>query len=177
MSIVVAGENFAERGEGPRPSKPGSYCKCRRGRPCVAKIRSITDLLAPNAANGRPPPIDLARQINVGVNVEVFAGAAPAEFGAGFYFVENQERAIFRGEVAKTFQETRLGHAEADIHQNGLKNDGGNFAGIFFEAPLDAAEVIEGGNGDVGRWRIWAHPIRRRRAWDFRCHRSRVRGA
>src|SRR5579863_136833 len=80
------------------------------------------------------------------MNVEVFAGASPAKFGSGFHFVEDQQRAVFRGEIAKTFQETGLRNAEADVHQNGFKNDRGNLAGIFLEAALDGGEIVESCN-------------------------------
>src|SRR6202051_1432434 len=84
------------------------------------------------------------------MNVEVFAVAAPAEFSAGFHFVEDEERAVLVGDVAQAFEEAGLGHAEADVHQNWFKNDRGNFAGIFFEAALDRSEIVEGGDLDIG---------------------------
>src|SRR5580704_9545216 len=91
---------------------------------------------------------------HVRMNVEVFRRAAPAEFSPGFYFVEYQERAIFRGEVAEAFQETGLGHAETNIHQDRLENDGGNLAGIFFESALDGGEIVERGDLHIGDSRL-----------------------
>src|SRR5271170_4408258 len=83
------------------------------------------------------------------MNVEIFTGAAPAEFGAGLYFVEDQERAVFRGDLAQTLQEAWFRHAEADVHKDWFENDRGNFAGIFFETAFDGSQVVEGGDEDV----------------------------
>ena len=47
-------------------------------------------------------------------------------------------------------QETGLRQTEAHVHQNGLENDGGDLAGVFAEAALDAAEIVEGGDNHVG---------------------------
>ena len=84
------------------------------------------------------------------MHAEIFAGAAPAEFRAGFHFVENQQRAVFVADLAQAFQEAGLRHAEADVHQNRFENDRGNLAGIFFEAALDRGEIVERGNHNVG---------------------------
>ena len=50
----------------------------------------------------------------------------------------------------RPLQEAGLRHAEADVHQDGLENDRGDLAGIFFEAALDRGEVVEGSDQDVG---------------------------
>ena len=115
------------------------------------EIRSITDLLVPNAAKGKPPPIDLARQIMSGCDAEVFARAAPSELCTGFHFVEDQQRAVFVADLAQALQETRLRHAETDVHQDRLEDDRGDFTGIFFEPTLDGGEIVKGRNR--ARWR------------------------
>src|SRR5580704_18307809 len=91
---------------------------------------------------------------HVRMNVEVFRRAAPTQLGTGFHFVEDQERAIFRGDVAEAFQESGLRHAEANIHQDRLENDSGNLAGIFFEAALDGSEIVERGDLYIGDSRL-----------------------
>ena len=73
-----------------------------------------------------------------------------AELRACFHFVEDQQRAVFVAEVAESLQESWLRNAEADVHQNRLEDDGRDLAGIFFEAPLDAMEIVEAGDDDVG---------------------------
>src|SRR5262249_25373168 len=47
-------------------------------------------------------------------------------------------------------QEMGLRHAETYVHQDRFKNDGGDFAGIFFEATFDGYQIVEGGNHHVG---------------------------
>src|ERR1035438_8037967 len=89
------------------------------------------------------------------MNAEVFAGAPPTEFAAGFDFVEDQQRAVFVADLAQAFQEAGLRNAEADVHENGLEDDRRNLVGILFETTLDSSEVIEGGDEHIsdGRFR------------------------
>ena len=87
---------------------------------------------------------------DVWLDTEKFAGAAPGEFRAGFYFVEDEQRAAPARNVAQTLKETRLGHTQTHVHQDGLENDGGDLAGIFLEAALNARKIVEGGNNNVG---------------------------
>src|SRR5262249_47540310 len=79
---------------------------------------------------------------HVRLDAEVFAGAAPAELRPGFYFVENEKRAVFGADVAQSLQKTGLWHAQPDVHQDGLENDGGNLPGELFEAVLDAGKAL-----------------------------------
>ena len=77
-------------------------------------------------------------------------GAAPAQLRAGFHFVEDQQRAVFGGNVAQPLQKAGLRHAQADVHQNRFQNDGRDLAGILLEAQLDAGQVVEGRSENVG---------------------------
>ena len=141
------------------------------------EIRSITDLLAPKAASGKASADRFGEADHVGLNVEVFAGAAPAEFGSGFYFVEDQERAVFGGEVAKSFQEAGLRDAEADVHENRFENDRGDLAGIFFEAALDGGEIVEGCDLHVVDCGLRHAESAGNGIWGYRCRRTPERAA
>src|ERR1035438_4498674 len=103
------------------------------------------------------------------MNAEVFAGAPPTEFAAGFDFVEDQQRAVFVADLAQAFQEAGLRNAEADVHENGLEDDRRNLVGILFEATLNGSEVVEGGNEYVsdGRFRHAAPARNRGRRMDI----------
>src|SRR5580765_1334132 len=88
----------------------------------------MTDLLVPNAARGKPPPIDLARQI--------MSGWTP------------------KYSLAPPLQETRLWNTETDVHENRFEDDRGNFAGIFLEPTLDGGEIVKGGNEHIRDGRL-----------------------
>ena len=109
----------------------------------------MTAFDVPKAASGKPPPIDFARQIMSGFTPKYSRRAAPAELGAGLHFVEDQQRAVLIAEFAQPFEEAGLRHAEADVHHDRLENDCRDFAGKLLEAMLDAAEIVEAGDGDV----------------------------
>ena len=103
----------------------------------------------PKAASGNPPANRLGEANHVGRDAVVFRGAAPTEFRAGLHFVEDQERAVLRRNLAQALQEAGLRHAQADVHQDRLENNRRDLPGIFLEAALDGAEVIEGCNRHV----------------------------
>ncbi len=92
----------------------------------------MTRLCVPKAASGNPPPIDFARQIMSGVTPKILQSSGPAEFRAGLDFVEDQQRAMLVAEFAQAFEKSLLRHAEADVHHDRLKNDGGDLVGIFW---------------------------------------------
>ncbi len=79
----------------------------------------------------------LGQTDHVRLHAKIFRGAAPSQFRAGLYFVEDQQCAILGGKIAQTLQETGLRHAQPNIHHDGFKNDGGNFARILLEAQFD----------------------------------------
>ena len=66
MRVVFAGENFGKRGQA-RSHRNRIGIVSAAVEDLVLRIRSITDVWAPNAASGNPPPIDFARQIMSGV--------------------------------------------------------------------------------------------------------------
>ena len=86
-------------------------------------------LLARSESSQRQSATDGFRQANhVRLHAEIFAGAAPRQLRTGFYFVEDQQRAVFGGDVAQTLQKALLRHAQADVHQNRLENDGSDLS-------------------------------------------------
>ena len=85
-----------------------------------------------------------------GVHAEILGGAAPAQLRAGLHFIEDQQRAVSGGNLAQSLKKAGLRHAQADVHQNRLENDGRDLAGILLEAQLDAGQIVEGRNQNVG---------------------------
>ena len=61
---------------------------------------------------------------------------------------------FFVAEFTQTFQEAGLRHAQADIHQDRLKNDRRNLARIFLEAQLDGCQIVERRDLHVGDSRL-----------------------
>ena len=94
----------------------------------------------PNAASGNPPPIDFARQIMSGVTPKYSEAPPQPSFAPGLHFVEDQQRAVFGGNVAQPFEEAGLRHAQSDVHQDRFENDRRDLAGIFLEAALDGCQ-------------------------------------
>ncbi len=120
----------------------------------------------------RQSAADRLRQADhVGRDAEVFRRAAPAKLGARLHFVEDQQRAVFGGNVAQPFEEARLRHAQSDVHQDGFENDRRNLAGMLLEAALDGCKIIEGRDDDVGDRLPWARPARREQTSDYECRR------
>ena len=65
---------------------------------------------------------------HVGLDVEVLAGSAPAQLGAGLHLVENEQRALAGADFAQTLKVARLRHADADVHHDGFEDNGRNLA-------------------------------------------------
>jgi hypothetical protein len=99
------------------------------------------------------------------MKAKIFAGAAPAQFRAGFDFVENEQRAVLVAYLAQAFQKTGPRHAEAHVHENRLENNRGNLAGILFEPPLDRGQIIERGDLYVGDGRLGHAETASDRGW------------
>ena len=118
------------------------------------EIRSITGAACAKRGQWQTAADGFRQANHVRLYAEVFAGAAPGKLCAGFHFVEDEQRAIFRGDIAQTLQKTGLRHAQADVHQNRLENNRGDLAGIFAETALDAAEIVEAGDDHVGERRF-----------------------
>src|SRR6202522_14933 len=141
VHVIIAGEDFAERGES------GGH----RNRIGVVGA-TVEDLVLRDEVHHGPAGADRSQgdasadrfgaADHVRLHVEILTGSAPAELGAGFYFVEDQERAVFRGQVAKALQKAGLRYAEADVHENWFQNDRGDLAGILFEATFDGGKVV-----------------------------------
>ncbi len=86
----------------------------------------------------RQTPTDrLGEADHVWYDAEIFRSPTPAEFRTGLDLIEDQQRALFRGDFAQSLQKSGLRHAQSDIHQNRFKDDGGYFSGILFETALD----------------------------------------
>src|ERR1700733_11996547 len=149
VSVIFAREDFAERCEA-----RGHGYAIRVVSAAVEDLMlrdEVHDFAARAECAERKSAADRFRKADhVGFDAEIFTGAAPGKLRAGFYFVEDQQRAVFVAEVAETLQESRLRNAQADVHQNRLKDDGRDLAGVFSEAAFDAAEIVEAGNDDVG---------------------------
>ena len=111
----------------------------------------MTVRLDAKRASGNPPPIDFARQIMSGFTPKYSLAPPHASFAPVFTSSKISSAPFLVAEIAQALQETGLRHAQTDIHQNRLENDRRDLAGIFFEAPLDAAEIVEAGDDDVGQ--------------------------
>ena len=149
MRIVLASEHFAEC----------SQARSHRNRIGVVGAAVKDLVLRDQVHHGlvrakrrqRQAAADRFRQANhVRLHAEIFGSAAPAQFRAGLHFVEDQQRAILGGNVAQSLQKAGLRHAQADVHQDRLENDGRNLAGILLEAQFDAGQIVEGRNQHVG---------------------------
>src|SRR5436190_6082542 len=85
------------------------------------------------------------RQANhVRLDLEIFAGTAASELGAGLDFVEDQQRAVLGAQSAQAFEETGFRHADANIHRHRLKDQCRDLAFVLFEDTLNTRKVVEG---------------------------------
>src|SRR5580692_4221874 len=150
VRVVLAGEHFAERretrGHGNAIGVVGATVENLMLRD------QVHHRAAGSKCGERQAAADgFSQTDHVGLYAEVFAGAAPAKLCAGFYFIEDEQGAIFCGDITEALQEAGLRHAQAHVHENGLENNRGDLTGTFAEAPLDAAEIVEAGYDNVGQ--------------------------
>ena len=157
MRVSFAREHFAERRE------------TRGHRDAVGVVRSavkdfvLRDQVHHRAARSegtqRQTTTDgFGQADHVRLHAKKFAGAAPSKLRSGFDLVEDQQCAVFGANVPQALQESGLRHAQANVHQDGFENDRGNLAGIFTEPPLDAAEIVETRDDDIGEGSFWNAP-------------------
>src|SRR5579871_1462420 len=143
VRVVLARQNVVERR------------KTRRHRDWIGVVRAAVEdlvlrdqvhdgLVRAEGGERQSSANRLGQADHVRRDAEVFTGAAPAKFGAGLYFVKDQQRAVLGANLAQALQEAALRHAEADVHQNRLENNRSDLAGIFFEAALHGGKVVEG---------------------------------
>ena len=148
VRIILAGEHAAEcRQAGSHRNRIGVVSSAVKN---FVLRNQVHHRFVRSERRQRQSAADRLSQANhVGPDVEVFRSPAPAKFRASFHFVENQQRAVVGRDLAQSFEEAGLRHAQADVHQNRLENDRGNFAGILFEAILDACEIVESGDLNI----------------------------
>src|SRR5690348_7176349 len=148
-SVGFAREDFAERSEA---SGHGDAVGVVRAAMKNLVLRDeVHDRAACAKSAERQSAADgLRKADDIRLHAEEFACAAPSQLCAGLHLVEDEQRAILAADVAQALEETRLRDAETDVHHDGLENDGGDLAGIFAEAALDAREIVKGCDDDIG---------------------------
>ena len=148
MRVIFAGEDFAKRGEaGGHGDAIGVVGAAVED---LVLRDEVHDFAAGAESAERKAAADGFGEANhVWLDAEEFRGAAPGELRAGFDFVEDEQSAVFIAKIAEALEEAGLRKAEADVHENGFENDGGDLSGIFLEAALDAGEVVERGDFHV----------------------------
>ena len=78
------------------------------------------------------------------VEETLYAGLVETE--AGHDFVEDEERAVTRGDGANGGEVADVGHDEADVAAVGLENDAGDLAGVGGERGVEGGGVVVGEN-------------------------------
>ena len=145
VGVVLAGENIAEG------RKAGRHRNRIRVVGAAVKDLVLRDevhhrLVRAEGRQREAAANGLRQADHIGDHTVVFRSATPSKLRPSLHFVEDKKRAILRGDLAQSFQEARLRHAEPDVHQDGLKN----LTRILLEAALHRAKVVEGRNRNVG---------------------------
>src|SRR5580704_7217946 len=137
VSIVFSSEYDTERGK-----------TCSHGnRICVWRA-TVEHLALRNKLHHRSAPAECGKRQastnrfgeadHIWGHAEMLGSTARAKLGPGFDFVENQQRVILTAKRPQTAKESRLRHAEAEVHHNRFDNDRCNFARILPKAQRDA---------------------------------------
>jgi len=116
---------------------------------------------AAEGSDGEASADDLAHGGEVGGEGFEFLDAALGEAEAGHDLVEDEEGAVFGGEVAEELEVSGLGEDEAGVGGVGLDDDGGDLVSHGGEGFLETFDVVVGeddgfvgeGFGDAGR--VW----------------------
>ena len=65
-------------------------------------------------------PNGLAQAKNIGLYVEIFAGASIGQLSAGFHLVHDEQRPMLRRQFCQPLQITLIRHAKRDVHHDRL---------------------------------------------------------
>ena len=145
--VIFRGEHIAQRGQ------PGCHDDGIGVVGAGVKDLAVSNLIhhflaGSKRGQGESATDGFCQADHVGFDVEIFAGATPAHLSSGLHFVEDEQRAMFRAQLAQAFQISRLRHANTDIHRHRLQNESGYLSGILLKQPLCARQIIE--DGDQG---------------------------
>ena len=119
-----------------------SCCTCRRGRLCAA--RSDPSLCG---WNRKLPKAIRRRSISRGRSCRVsrrnIRWRRPMQASRRFLLRRRSAARHFYGRGREDLAGTRAAECKSDVHQNRFENDRRDLARIFFEAPLDAVEIVK----------------------------------
>ena len=105
----------------------------------------------PTAASGRPPPIDLAEDREVGRDAEAALRAAEADAEAGDHLVEHEQRAVRGAALAQRRRGSRRrGGDEAHVGGDRLDEDRREVGAVLGERGVERGEVVVGHDDRVG---------------------------
>ena len=108
-------------------------------------------LFAAEDADGQAAADDFAQRDQIGIERVELAGAAESNAKAGHDLVDDEQRAVLRGEGAQTGEIAGRGRNAAGVADDGLDDDGGNGIGMGSERGFDRGKIVVGqSKGEVG---------------------------
>ena len=160
VRVILAGEHFAERGQTRRHRNRIGVVSAAV-KDFVLRNQIHDGLVRQKAASGKPPPIDFARQIMSGFTPKYSEAPPQPSFAPVFTSSKISNAPFLVADLAQSLQKARLRHAQADVHQDRLEDDGRDLARILLEAQLDGGQIVEGRNQHIGDRQTSARRARR----------------
>ena len=101
-------------------------------------------------ADRQPAADDLAEARQIGNDAAPALRAAGTDAESGDHFVEDQQDAVARADLAQALQKPRLRQHHAHVAGDRLDDERGDLIGERFAEPLDRRHVVIGGEQRVG---------------------------
>src|SRR5581483_9448366 len=95
-------------------------------------------------ADGQSAANDFSQRREVRADAEQLLRAAQGEAEAGHYFIEDEQGAVMRGDLAQELQVAGPGRHASHVADNRLDDHAGDLPGKSGEGPLDRGAVVVG---------------------------------
>jgi len=108
----------------------------------------MTARLAPERSSGKPPPMDLARQITSGFTPKI-RWRRPTPAWRGLHFVEDQQRAVLAANIAQPLQEAGCGMHSPTFIKIGSRMIAAICPGYCLKRFSTLFQIVEAGDDNI----------------------------
>ena len=98
----------------------------------------------PKTPDGQSAAHNLPQRHQVGIECVELAGAAERDAEAGHDFVDDQQRAVMRGELAQSCEISLRRNDAAGVSHDGLDDDGGDRVGMRGKRGFHGGKIVVG---------------------------------